>query len=134
MRALLRSRTLGVLLLAAVLLGKALVPAGWMPAQTAQGLTVLICSGDGPARAFLDASGQITHADPATPDSGHPSETRDPCPFAALALAAPLPQAPAATGLPPVPAAAPPAGLAAITIGQGLAAPPPWATGPPRSA
>lgn len=129
-------------LIGAALLVRALVPAGWMPTRTADGLVIELCSGRTPggdpqqlraAQALLDAALAGT-AQSQNEDHKGKSDTSDqPCVFAGLAHAAP----PAAAPEPPMPApqalAIRPLALLAA-IGRGLPAPPPPATGPPLNA
>lgn len=134
MRGAFHSRVLTALLLAVLLCGKLLVPSGWMPVQTQRGLTIMLCSGNGPAEAWVDEAGQLHQGHkPGDGGKGEPG-AKDPCPYgalnvpvdvpAALALAAPL--APTSAVIPPL--------TRAVAVGRGLAAPPPPATGPPVSA
>jgi len=130
MRALLRSRALATVLLAAVLLGKLLVPGGWMPVQTGRGIEMTLCSGAAPLRLWLDDAGKLHKGE----QPGSEKAPKDPCPFGALA-------APVQRGTAPVLAivvvsAEPAPRLVApgVSVGRGLAAPPPPATGPPLSA
>ena len=133
MRILRSSRALAALLLAILLAGRMAVPAGWMPVRTADGFSVMLCSGSGPAgggQAWVDSSGTLHHGQK---PAGH-GETKDPCPFGAVSAPVALAMAPA---IPPLlPAAAPPAAPPPQSRpkGRGLAAPPPPATGPPLSA
>lgn len=120
----LRSRL--VLGLALILLAvRALVPAGWMPAQE-RGQWITICSGAGVSMAWIGADGKIDKQhDPAKSEkSGH-------CAFAGLGTAVDLSLAPLDIPAPAFAAPLFPAMAAAITIGHGLAAPPPPKTGPP---
>lgn len=125
------SRALASLVLAAALLGKLLVPGGWMPVQAdGHGVRIILCSGDGPLDAWLDATGKV-HKGKLPSDS---KGARDTCPYGALSAPADLPlvlalPAPALTG--PAPQRLP---EIAVAVGRGLAAPPPPATGPPHSA
>lgn len=119
---------IAVALLALALALRVLVPAGWMPAQ-GQGLAITICSGNGAETAWVDAQGKIHKHDPA-----QGSMADHPCAFAGMG-------APMLGGDVPAPPLALPlardeiASLAQApaTIGQGLAAPPPPATGPPAT-
>jgi hypothetical protein len=116
---------------------RALIPAGYMLAPAHDGssfVAVTLCSGHGPVEALIDLrTGEVR--DPA-------SDTTDPdrrtnqsgadalCVFAAVAPLAAPERAPIVAQLviPEIAAAAP---AAELRPGQGLAAPPPWATGPP---
>lgn len=125
------SRALVALLLAVLLAGRLIVPTGWMPVRTSEGgFTIMLCSGSGPAEGWIDNTGQL--------HKGHKpqgqSESKDPCPFGAITAAVTLPAAPALAAALPAPAPASPRPGHAVTVGHGLAAPPPPATGPPLSA
>lgn len=118
------------LLLAAALLVRALVPAGWMVGSTADGVGLVLCDGLAPETA--DAHAGMHHA-PA--DQGEPEEPAPdvPCAFAGLA-AAHEPVTPIGLDHPsPATAVVTPI-LPSATPGRGLAAPPPPATGPPALA
>lgn len=104
---------------------RALVPAGWMPAQQ-KGQWITICSGAGVTMAWIGADGKIDkdHAPTKSEKSNH-------CAFAGLGIAADLsvkiPEILAPVfNTPLVPTA-----ITAVAIGRGLAAPPPPKTGPP---
>ena len=109
-------------MLAVAIALRLLVPVGWMPAP---GGGLMICDGVAPA---IHAAHRGGHDQPA----GHQQE--HPCAFAALSLA----MAPPAT----VPTVLAPATLTtggrlaplSVSVGRGLAAPPPPATGPPAFA
>ncbi len=102
-----------------------IVPSGWMPAFDASGIRITICSGMGIVEATLGVDGKIHKS---SPSEGAAKDS--PCAFAGVGnvdvaneIAAPL-----MTVLTPLPMA-----LAHyLTIGQGLAAPPPPSTGPPH--
>ncbi|MDX2238918.1 MAG: hypothetical protein NW203_15245 [Hyphomonadaceae bacterium] len=115
---------------------RALVPAGYMvaPSQNGRFLTVALCSGQTQAHAVIDlVSGAVV--DPDAHEQSPASDTGDadaPCVFAA---AAPVSVAPLAASI-AAPPQAPSLGAAAVESlapGRGLAAPPPWSTGPPLS-
>ncbi len=120
-----------MVLLVAALLGKVLAPAGWMPVATERGFTFMLCSDQGQTPAWVDGSGRLHRGE--APGPAKPA-AKDACPYGALAAAAAVPDGPAlaASILASIPPPAPRSGSAAI--GQGLAAPPPPATGPPHSA
>lgn len=127
--ALIRNRALAALLVAAALLVRALVPGGYMAAPAAGSITVTLCA---------DASGtprqvQVALGDHELPGKDH-QDKHSPCAFAGMAAAladlAPLPALP----LPPPPAVAASSPAQAVAVGQGLAAPPPFQTGPPAIA
>jgi hypothetical protein len=114
---------------------RALVPAGYMfaPTHDSRFLAITLCSGHGPAEAVLDlttgaivdASEAQTHKAPSSP-----SRTDAPCVFA---TAAPLsaPEAPAVIAVAFRHQAIELPSAIVATPGRGLAAPPPWSTGPP---
>lgn len=124
------SRALAALALLAMAV-RALVPAGYMLAPEQNGRTsiVTLCTGHGLVDVVVDHG-----AGKGRGDGGKPADHSDaPCAFAAIAQIAP-PQAPP-TILPPTFRTAPATFEAAhARPGLGLAAPPPWATGPPLSA
>jgi hypothetical protein len=112
---------------------RALVPAGFMVAPDRdRWLVVTLCSGSGSTQTLLNL-GAGAHDDGERPanreqDSG---VHQAPCVFAAVAhLAAPVGLADVVR---PKPIVAPIAIASShwVAIGRGLAAPPPWATGPP---
>lgn len=92
--------TFAALLVLVAFLIRAALPLGWMPAQTQDGIRVLLCSGKGTIELILPKSGQDGD------DSGqsHEDLPRDPCPFGvSLAKAFDLP---APITVPPMPALA----------------------------
>ncbi len=126
------------LLALVAVLARALVPAGYMLAPAADGrfVAITLCSGYGPVESLLD----LTTGALSKPDSGQednsPSEppgAHGPCVFAAMAsLSTPQDAAPieGAHGY----AFAAPGRAGETAPGRGLAAPPPWSTGPPLTA
>lgn len=111
------------LVLALALALKLLVPQGWMPGP---GGRLILCPSAGPTTAMTG----MHHGGDKAPAHG----ADHPCAFAGLGLAAAPPPPLAAIVAPAthVPPALAPA--RAVTVGRGLAAPPPPATGPPRLA
>lgn len=123
-----RQRALAALVLAAALLLRAAVPAGYMfaPAQDGRTLAVTVCTGSAPQ--------QIELALPGKGSTQREHEAKDgPCAFAGLGTLAANADAPA-LALPPEPSQAAPLPPLAVAIGRGLAAPPPPQTGPPSLA
>lgn len=108
------------------LAARAALPAGWMPSNAGGQPTIMLCTGEGLVTAWIDAQGNLRK------DAPEKAPAADqPCAFAATTLAA-LPDAIGPQG------AAPEAiddatefPFATVSIGQGLAAPPPPSTGPP---
>lgn len=125
-------RGLLLTLFASALLLRAMVPTGWMP-STEGGFRIELCTGMGAAEASPEArqamAALINHQ--ASGGGEKKSASDHPCIFTALgfAFAAPDPT-PALTITPHV---AGPHSLPDnhVTIGHGLAAPPPPSTGPP---
>lgn len=115
------------------MLVRALVPAGYMFAPTTDGryITVTLCSGHGAVDAVVDiATGAIVDGDASKGDTPAKARGDTPCVFAA---AAPLADAvtPQAIDAPNQTIIAARVRSASFAPGRGLAAPPPWATGPP---
>ncbi len=115
---------------------RALVPAGYMftPSQDQRFITVTLCSGHGPAELVMDLTTGVVVDPGSTNQNDAPSKSAPgadaPCVFA-VAAALSAPEQPAS--LPFVfrlASAALPRAIA-VAPGRGLAAPPPWSTGPP---
>lgn len=114
-------------LIVCALLLRALIPAGWMPTAGTDGMIrIAMCTGMGATTAWMDRSGKIHQDAPGGSDHGS-----QPCGFAVLGH-----------GLDAMPGLAIPAArtgndvgvmtaLPAVSVGRGLAAPPPPSTGPP---
>ncbi len=119
------NRTRLAALLAVALVVRALVPTGWMPVATAQGVRLALCPGQDVTPPAMAGMHHGHERDGKQPPPDHP------CAFAGLGLAAdtapPFVIPSAAPVAPPLVAAHP----LAVTVGRGLAAPPPPATGPP---
>jgi hypothetical protein len=123
-------RRAGVAVLALAMMLRLLVPQGWMPDTQAGSWRLILCSGTGPMQmATPHVMPGMAHKK--APDPHHDTAGEHPCTFASLALAldlpAPLPLLVPAIIVPPIHD-----GLASlVSVGRGLAAPPPPATGPP---
>jgi hypothetical protein len=105
------------------------IPAGFMPDSSHSGYHITLCTGEGMVSAWVDAAGKIHH------DKQGPQKSGDQkCAFAGLAGALDVPAAIAR--LEPITGQefVAPARPEHVAIGQGLAAPPPPATGPPAIA
>ena len=126
---------MALILVACALLVRLLVPAGWMPTAHANGITLGWCSGSGdrlPAEAqAMMAKAMGTAHDQAAPK--HKPSPDQPCAFAAAAQAMAVVD-PIPTLAPPCLLAEAPAAVLVSVPGQGLVAPPPFATGPPLHA
>lgn len=114
------------LLLSFALFAKALIPSGWMPSGE-RAFEISVCTGAETHSLWLDKYGKLHKQDP----SDKEGEKDGSCPYAAMVFSADLHAAtPIAGGF----ALAFPgvtAPLAEVSIGHGLAAPPPPQTGPP---
>ena len=124
-----RGGAFALLLVACALLLRIAIPAGWMPAASADGLVrITLCTGQGQMEAWVDGDGRIHDRKPGKSEP----KTDHPCAFAGL-IAPALDTAPIE---PPLRFAhadgiAPAFARDAVAIGHGLAAPPPPSTGPP---
>ncbi|MGE0742834.1 MAG: hypothetical protein AB7O98_15960 [Hyphomonadaceae bacterium] len=117
---------------------RALIPAGYMLDAPAQGrfFTVTICSGHGDLDLVFDRqTGEMISADDAQQrqqDGQNKTNDGGPCVFAAVAMLSAPESAPDVARVRHAIDA--PNSLARdIFPGRGLAAPPPWATGPPQT-
>ncbi len=104
---------------------RAVMPAGFMFAPAGGHMTVVLCTGHGPELVKLDLGDHTPGKD--TPKNG---KAEAPCVFAAAAHLASPERAPIAAPLALAYVPAPPLAPQAQP-GRGLAAPPPWSTGPP---
>lgn len=123
-----RQRALAALVLAAALLLRAAVPAGYMfaPAQDGRTLAVTVCTGSAPQ--------QIELALPGKGSTQREHQAKDgPCAFAGLGALAANGDGPVLT-LAPQPSESTPLAALVAAVGRGLAAPPPPQTGPPSLA
>lgn len=114
-------------LFAFALFARAVIPAGWMP-SVVPGQAIMLCTDTGLQQAWVDADGKLHKSDPAE------QHDQSPCAFAGLGAALDAPTIAANVPAPSVYAAAIPAFPATLSIGRGLAAPPPPKTGPPLNA
>jgi hypothetical protein len=120
-------RRVALALIACAMLLRVLIPPGWMPSTGSDGLVrISICTGMGAQTAWLDRDGKI-HKD--APAGKH--HDPQPCGFGILVLGLDTP--PMVAALRPGIAVDSVARLASqtVSIGHGLAAPPPPSTGPP---
>jgi hypothetical protein len=105
---------------------RGLIPMGWMPTGE-RGFAITICTGVDTHNVWLDSKGKLHKQDPSKKLAPDP----EPCAFGALAMAAVLSDISSSD----IPAAKMAAALGCfdylVSIGRGLAAPPPPATGPP---
>lgn len=119
-------RSIAAMLVLLALAARVAIPAGWMPsADKAFALTV--CTGMDTQTVWLDKQGSLHKEDP----SKGKAVDHAPCAFSGAAAALDLPAAAAIaainwTAIVPLPVA-----RLTVSVGHGLAAPPPPATGPP---
>jgi hypothetical protein len=112
---------------------RVVVPAGFMlVADPDRWVTMTVCAGTGPMQLSVNLStGEHRAADDSGHDDPKPSAHHAPCLFAATAPLAALPLFCVDVG-PAVKVEAPTLIFPyEVAVGRGLAAPPPWATGPP---
>lgn len=112
---------------------RAAVPAGFMLAPDQdRWVVVTLCSGPGPMPLALNLdTGEQREGALPTGDQEDAGDAHGVCVFAAAGALSP-PAATAELSRPALAAASrAPAVFPFVTIGRGLAAPPPWATGPP---
>jgi hypothetical protein len=113
---------------------RAAVPVGFMLAPDHDRWVVMtLCSGSGPMQMALNLdTGE--HRDGSAPTDGEKGGAAHhaPCVFAAATNLAPPDPLFEVAHRPATIADSAPALSGSVAIGRGLAAPPPWATGPPR--
>lgn len=113
-------------LIALALTMRVLIPGGWMPAAAGDGFAITLCTGTGMDTAWVDAEGRVHKEKPAG-EAGADQH----CAFAGMGMAMLDGDAPAAIIAPALAQVVLPGRQLQVAIGQGLAAPPPPATGPP---
>ncbi|MET0183136.1 MAG: hypothetical protein ABW199_09645 [Caulobacterales bacterium] len=111
---------------------RALIPAGYMVSPDAgRFVTVTLCSGMNQVEAVIDrTTGEVQHGD--HQQDGKAAGKDTPCVFAAVAPLA-APEAPLAITLSYALLAIGGTERIAVSPGRGLAAPPPYQTGPPAT-
>jgi hypothetical protein len=103
------------------------IPSGWMPSVDGAGaIRISICSGMGIQEAWMDADGTLHKSEP-----GKQQQSDSPCVFSALGTAFSLPQLISIDGPLALISTAAPIIFEIVSLGRGLAAPPPPSTGPP---
>lgn len=113
---------------------KVLIPAGYMlSAQVGPGgsPTMVICTGHGEFVVAVDANGKPSAPDPSKPGDGKSKAGDHPCTFASASVAHAAPAAFAIVAPIRLAWLPPPPRLTTQRPGLGLAAPPPYTTGPP---
>ena len=123
--------SLAALLVVAALLVRAVLPLGWMPAQTQDGIRVLMCSGDGSTGRTIELTLPKSRSEGRGSIPSQDDVPRDPCPFGlsfAKAFDLPAPIALPAMAAIAAPEKTPEAITARIVAARGTRPP---ARGPP---
>ena len=105
---------------------RVIIPSGYMPSSE-RGFALTICAGMDTKTVWMDKSGKLHKEDP----SIGKSVEHQPCAFAGAAITADFPATAFQIVMDPVALAAPVFAKREVSIGSGLAAPPPPAIGPP---
>jgi hypothetical protein len=105
---------------------RVIIPSGYMPSSE-RGFALTICAGMDTKTVWMDKSGKLHKEDP----SIGKSVEHQPCAFAGAAITADFPATAFQIDMDPVALAAPVFAKREVSIGSGLAAPPPPAIGPP---
>ena len=108
---------------------RVIIPSGYMPSSE-RGFALTICAGMDTKTVWMDKSGKLHKEDP----SIGKSVEHQPCAFAGAAITADFPATAFQIDMDPVALAAPVFAKREVSIGSGLAAPPPPAIGPPSYA
>jgi hypothetical protein len=119
-------RKLAAALIVLALAVRIVLPSGFMPSSE-RGFALTICTGMDTQTVWMDKSGKLHKEDPAKGKSVE----HQPCAFAGAAMAGDAPADTIFIVMPPVATAVPVFAMREISVGQGLAAPPPPAIGPP---
>jgi hypothetical protein len=119
-----RNLAAAMILLALAL--RVIIPSGFMPSSE-RGFALTICTGMDTQTVWMDKSGKLHKEDP----SKGKSVEHQPCAFAGTAMVADFLAADFQIALAPVALAIPVFAKREISVGSGLAAPPPPAIGPP---
>ena len=119
-----RNLAAAMILLALAL--RVIIPSGFMPSSE-RGFALTICTGMDTQTVWMDKSGKLHKEDP----SKGKSVEHQPCAFAGAAMAADVLSADFQVAMAPVALAIPVFAKREVSVGSGLAAPPPPAIGPP---
>ena len=119
-------RNLAAALIVLALALRVIIPSGFMPSSE-RGFALTICTGMDTQTVWMDKSGKLHKEDP----SKGKSVEHQPCAFAGAAMAADVLSADFQVAMAPVALAIPVFAKREVSIGAGLAAPPPPAIGPP---
>jgi hypothetical protein len=105
---------------------RVIIPSGYMPSSE-RGFALTICAGMDTQTVWMDKSGKLHKEDP----SKGKSVEHQPCAFAGAAITADFPATAMQVAMAPVALAIPVFAKREVSVGAGLAAPPPPAIGPP---
>jgi hypothetical protein len=105
---------------------RVIIPSGYMPSAE-RGFALTICAGMDTQTVWMDKTGKLHKEDP----SKGKSVEHQPCAFAGAAIAGNFPAAALPVAMAPVALAIPAFAQREVSVGAGLAAPPPPAIGPP---
>ena len=119
-------RNLAAALIVLALALRVIIPSGFMPSSE-RGFALTICTGMDTQTVWMDKSGKLHKEDP----SKGKSVEHQPCAFAGAAMAADVLSADFQVAMAPVALAIPVFAKREVSVGAGLAAPPPPAIGPP---
>ncbi len=119
-------RNIAAALILLALALRVIIPSGFMPSSE-RGFVLTICTGMDTQTVWMDKSGKLHKEDP----SKGKSVEHQPCAFAGTAMVADFLAADFQIALAPVALAVPVFAKREISVGSGLAAPPPPAIGPP---
>jgi hypothetical protein len=119
-------RNIAAALILLALALRVIIPAGFMPSSE-RGFALTICTGMDTQTVWMDKSGKLHKEDP----SKGKSVEHQPCAFAGAAMAADVLSADFQVAMAPVALAIPVFAKREVSVGAGLAAPPPPAIGPP---
>lgn len=119
-------RNLAAALIVLALAVRIVLPAGFMPSSE-RGFALTICTGMDTQTVWMDKSGKLHKEDPAKGKSVE----HQPCAFAGAAMAGDAPADTVFVAMQHIATAVPVFAMSEISVGNGLAAPPPPAIGPP---
>lgn len=119
-------RNIAAALIVLALALRVIIPSGFMPSSE-RGFALTICTGMDTQTVWMDKSGKLHKEDP----SKGKSAEHQPCALAGTAVAGDAPEHAGFIAMSPVAMAAPVFASREISVGHGLAAPPPPAIGPP---
>ena len=119
-------RNIAAALIVLALALRVIIPSGFMPSSE-RGFALTICTGMDTQTVWMDKSGKLHKEDP----SKGKSVEHQPCAFAGAVMAADVLSADFQVAMAPVALAIPVFAKREVSVGAGLAAPPPPAIGPP---